>query len=141
MTPVVKRDYSPDFAKPFVLDTTMRETRFAKLTAFDDRDSEFLRWGAAFCDGARRRLADDRNLQGSASSFSGGAMVLLRWAYEKPNLPARPPLAVPHPGARHRAPGSAGCSARSLAHRRPAPTTAAKRPGCRLCQSKTSPHP
>src|SRR5262249_53499434 len=65
----------------------MREMRFAKLTAFDGRDSEFLRWGAAFCDRARRRLADDRDLQGSASSFSGGAMFLLRWAYEKPNCP------------------------------------------------------
>src|SRR5262249_56468728 len=118
----------------------MRETRFAKLTAFDDRDSEFLRWGAAFCDGARRRLADDRNLQGSASSFSGGAMVLLRWAYEKPNLPARPPLAVPHPGARHRAPGSAGWSARTLAYRRPPPTTPPHRPRLAPSDQRHSPH-
>src|SRR5262245_34026361 len=39
------------------------------------------------------------------------------------------PASEPHPGARHRAPGSASYWARSPARRRPAPTTAAKRSG------------
>src|SRR5215467_1380986 len=63
--------------------------------------------------------------------------VLISGAYDKPNCPLGRVWLYP-PGARHLALGSAGCWAKSLARRPPAPTTAAKRPGGRWFDQRSS---